>query len=121
MSSKTGKIFIIILLYYYYFPDKCLLNYHNDSSTIPIAFILFHSTILIYKYRDDSFRYYERRQSQRQQRFDLELDIIFISVLINLGSKLLMQDSQSIAHKLKNRIVITVVGDLPKYQTNDLE
>ena len=32
-----------------------------------------------------------------------------------------MQDSQSIAHKLKNRIVITVVGDLPKYQTNDLE
>ena len=28
---------------YYYFPDKsffCLLNYHNDSSTIPIAFIV---------------------------------------------------------------------------------
>ena len=27
----------------YYFPDKsffCLLNYHNDSSTIPIAFIV---------------------------------------------------------------------------------
>ena len=34
--------------YYYYFPDKsffCLLNYHNDSSTIPIAFIVkFRST-----------------------------------------------------------------------------
>ena len=27
----------------YYFPDKsffCLLNYHNDSSTIPVAFIV---------------------------------------------------------------------------------
>ena len=29
--------------YYYYFSDKsffCLLNYHNDSSTIPVAFIV---------------------------------------------------------------------------------
>ena len=26
--------------YYYYFPDKSFLNYHNDSSTIPIAFIV---------------------------------------------------------------------------------
>ena len=35
-SGKTGKIFI-------YFPDKsffCLLNYHYNSSTIPIAFIV---------------------------------------------------------------------------------
>ena len=62
---------------YYYFPDKSffgLLNYHNDSSTIPIAFIV---KILVLKYRDDIFRYYERRQSQRLQRFDLELDAIF--------------------------------------------
>ena len=38
-SSKTGKIFII----FFFFPDKsffCLLKYHNDSSTIPVAFIV---------------------------------------------------------------------------------
>ena len=45
-----------------------------------------HCKILVYKYRDDIFRYYERRQSQRRQRFDLELDAIFISVFINLAT-----------------------------------
>ena len=51
--------------------------YHNDFSTIPVAFIV------VYKYRYDICRYYERRESQRLQRFDLELDAILISVFIN--------------------------------------
>ena len=50
--------------YYYYFSDSsffCLLNYHNDSSTIPVAFIVkFWST----EYCDDILRYYEKRESQ---------------------------------------------------------
>ena len=40
-----------------------------------------HSQILIYG--DDICRYYEKRESERLQRFDLELDAILISVFIN--------------------------------------
>ena len=41
-SGKTGKIFILLVLFFF-FSDKsffCLLKYHNDSSTIPVAFIV---------------------------------------------------------------------------------
>ena len=38
---------------------------------------------MVCKYRDDIFRYYERREAQRLRRIDLELDAIFIGVFIN--------------------------------------
>ena len=42
--------------------------------------------ILMYKFRDDIFRCYEKRQSQRRWRFDLKLDTIVISLFINLAT-----------------------------------
>ena len=36
--------------------------------------------VLVWKYRDDI---YERRESQRLRRIDLELDTIFVGVFIN--------------------------------------
>ena len=76
----------------YYFPDKsffCLLNYHNDSSTIPIAFIVkFWSTsievISSDTMKEDSLNYGKRqRQSQLRQRFE---STYVGSVFINLAT-----------------------------------
>ena len=55
---------------------------HKCSVCMPSNRIL--CKMLVYKYRDDMFRCGERRQSQRRRRFDLKLDAIFISVIINL-------------------------------------
>ena len=48
-----------------------------------ILALFLHSKILVWKYRDDILRYYERRESQRLRRIDLELDAIFVGVFIN--------------------------------------
>ena len=55
----------------------------NQITVILAPFQSIHNKILVYKYQDDIFRYYESRESQRLNRFDLELDAIFISVFIN--------------------------------------
>ena len=53
--------------------------YHNDSSTIPIAFIVkFWSTSM----EMISAGTMKKRESEQLQRFDFELDAILISVLI---------------------------------------
>ena len=69
----------------YYFSDKsffCLLNYHNNSSTIPVAFIVkFWSTntdmMPLGTVKEESFK-------DSLQRFDLELDAVFISIINQL-------------------------------------
>ena len=76
-NGKTGSSSKLLFLHIYQKISFCLSNYRNDSSTVPVVFT---SKILVYMYRVDILRLYERRQSQRLQRFDLELDAIFISV-----------------------------------------
>ena len=44
--------------------------------------------ILACKYGDDICRYYEKRESERLHKFDLELEAILISVFINRDMKL---------------------------------
>ena len=59
-------------------------NYHNDSSTIPVVFIvniLSTSTEIIFAGT------MKKRESERLQRFDLELDAILISVFKPLVSR----------------------------------
>ena len=64
----------------------CLLNYHNDSSTIPVAFIVkFWSTGMEMISELCRFMYYEKRDSEWLQRFDLELDAFWSVTSIRWG------------------------------------
>ena len=68
-SGKTGKIFIFIIIIILLFRQIifCLLNYHNDSNTIPITFTMKFKLQI------------SRRYFQPLQKFHLELNVIFIS------------------------------------------